>query len=89
MKLMIVLDDFAFVWKAAWLRVNQLSSNSSLVRLEAHSSKVGIIDAVCILKMFVFVKSEPIQLNLSNANLAGANLQGIKISHSGLASTNL
>jgi len=45
--------------------------------------------AVCILKMFVFAKSEPIQLNLSNANLAGANLQGIKISHSGLASTNL
>ena len=28
--------------------VNQLSSNRSLVRLEAHSSKVGIIDAVCI-----------------------------------------
>ena len=36
-----MLDDFAFVWKAAWLRMNQLSSNSSLVRLEAHSSKVG------------------------------------------------
>ncbi|MGA9154144.1 MAG: hypothetical protein WBZ36_26475 [Candidatus Nitrosopolaris sp.] len=28
--------------------VNQLSSNRSLVRLEADSSKVGIIDAVCI-----------------------------------------
>ena len=28
--------------------VNQLSSNRNLVRLEAHSSKVGIIDAVCI-----------------------------------------
>ena len=28
--------------------VNQLSSNRSLVRLEAHSSKVGIIHAVCI-----------------------------------------
>ncbi len=28
--------------------VNQLSSNRSLVRLEADSSKIGIIDAMCI-----------------------------------------
>jgi hypothetical protein len=28
--------------------VNQLSSNRSLVRLEAYSGKVGFIDAVCI-----------------------------------------
>ena len=33
---------------AACYVVNQLSSNRSLVRLEAHSSKLGIIDAVCI-----------------------------------------
>ena len=37
-----------FVSNAACFMVNQLSSNRKYVRPEAHSSKVGIIDAVCI-----------------------------------------
>jgi hypothetical protein len=57
---------------AACYMVNQLSSNGSLVRLEAHSSKVGIIDAVCINcnKRFKSIRAVSMHLRITGTHHA-------------------